>query len=71
MHTYMHTFRLYGCEPQTPLKNLKAPLFGKCVTVSGTVVRVSSIKPLVTQLAFQCAVCQEINVSRHTDISVV
>ena len=33
---------------------------GKCVTIQGTVVRVSNIKPLVTTMAFKCLLCQEI-----------
>ncbi len=57
--------RLYGYESEAEVtfKRIKAPLYGKCVSVSGTVLRVSSVKPLVTQLAFKCALCQEINVS--------
>ncbi|KAK7080663.1 DNA replication licensing factor mcm8 [Halocaridina rubra] len=41
----------------TQLKNLKARYYGKLVSVKGTVVRVSSIKPLCTRLAFTCLGC--------------
>ena len=51
--------RLFNYHPVLPLKQLKAPQFGKFVAVNGTVVRVSNVKPLVTKLAFECAVCAE------------
>jgi DNA helicase MCM8 len=54
--------RLYNYRPVMPLKQLKASQFGKCVSVSGTVVRVSNAKPLVTKLAFKCVVCATIQV---------
>ena len=54
--------RLFNYHPVLPLKQLKAPQFGKCVAVNGTVVRVSNVKPLVTKLAFECAVCAEVQV---------
>ena len=59
-----YCYRLYGVEPLTPLRSIKAPLFGKCVAVSGTVVRVSCIRPLVTRMAFQCAICREVHVRK-------
>ena len=49
--------RLSKFSPVTPLKDLRANLYGKFVTVQGTVVRVSDIKPLVTHLQFTCANC--------------
>ena len=54
--------RLFNYHPVLPLKQLKASQFGKCVAVNGTVVRVSNVKPLVTKLAFECAVCAETQV---------
>ena len=54
--------RLFNYQPVIPLKLLKASQFGKCVSVSGTVVRVSSPKPLVTKLAFKCVVCATLQV---------
>ncbi|XP_076463609.1 DNA helicase MCM8-like [Babylonia areolata] len=41
-----------------PLKSLKANYYGKFVSVKGTVVRVSNIKPMCTTLAFECITCQ-------------
>ena len=37
---------------------------GSFVSVKGTVVRVSNIKPLCTQIVFQCAACEEMQVSQ-------
>ncbi|XP_057199644.1 DNA helicase MCM8 isoform X2 [Triplophysa rosa] len=49
--------RLYNFEPLTPLKSLRANLYGKLVAIRGTVVRVSNIKPLCSKLAFTCNSC--------------
>ncbi|XP_076599860.1 DNA helicase MCM8 [Chaetodon auriga] len=49
--------RLYNYEPLTPLRTLRASLFGRLVCVRGTVVRVSNIKPLCTRMAFSCLSC--------------
>ncbi|XP_055028759.2 DNA helicase MCM8 isoform X1 [Misgurnus anguillicaudatus] len=49
--------RLYNVEPLTPLKSLRANLYGKFVAIRGTVVRVSNIKPLCIKLAFTCNTC--------------
>ncbi|CAB4057059.1 MCM8 [Lepeophtheirus salmonis] len=40
-----------------PFMNIKASLYGKLITLKGTVVRVSNIKPLCTWLAFKCSFC--------------
>ncbi|CAN7002305.1 unnamed protein product [Brassica rapa subsp. trilocularis] len=45
-------------ESSISLKNLRAAYIGKLVTVHGTVVKVSTVKPLVTQMAFDCAKCK-------------
>lgn len=58
-------YRLYGLGPVTLLRNVKAPLYGKCISVSGTVVRVSSVRPLVSCMGFRCTLCQEIQVHVH------
>ncbi|KAJ1724396.1 hypothetical protein LPJ53_001352 [Coemansia erecta] len=44
-------------EPLTHMKHLKSSLVGKLVTVRGTVVRTSTIKPLLTQAEFICSKC--------------
>ncbi|XP_051935358.1 DNA helicase MCM8-like [Hippocampus zosterae] len=49
--------RLYNYEPLTPLRTLRASVFGCLVCVRGTVVRVSNIRPRCTRLAFQCLSC--------------
>nr|XP_043902257.1 DNA helicase MCM8 [Solea senegalensis] len=46
--------RLYNYEPLTPLRTLRASVFGRLVCVKGTVVRVSNIRPLCTRMAFRC-----------------
>ncbi|XP_010543366.1 PREDICTED: probable DNA helicase MCM8 [Tarenaya hassleriana] len=45
-------------ESLTTLKNLRAAYIGKLVSVHGTVVKVSTVKPLVTQMNFDCAKCK-------------
>ncbi|XP_033631713.1 DNA helicase MCM8-like [Asterias rubens] len=54
--------RLLNYDPVTPLKNLKANYYGKFVSVRGTVVRVSNIKPYCTKMAFQCNTCGDIQI---------
>ncbi|KAL4623943.1 DNA helicase MCM8 [Arapaima gigas] len=49
--------RVYNYEPLTPLKMLRANLYGKFVAIRGTVVRVSNIKPLCVKMAFVCNGC--------------
>ncbi|XP_017294810.1 DNA helicase MCM8 isoform X3 [Kryptolebias marmoratus] len=49
--------RLYNYEPMTPLRTLRASVFGHLVSVKGTVVRVSNIRPLCTRMAFRCQTC--------------
>ncbi|XP_054879379.1 DNA helicase MCM8 [Poeciliopsis prolifica] len=49
--------RLYNYEPLTPLRTLRASVFGRMVCVRGTVVRVSSIRPQCTRMAFKCQTC--------------
>uniref|UniRef100_A0A3Q3FY03 DNA helicase MCM8 n=1 Tax=Labrus bergylta TaxID=56723 RepID=A0A3Q3FY03_9LABR len=49
--------RLFNYEPLTPLRMLRASVFGRLVCVRGTVVRVSNIRPLCTRMAFRCLGC--------------
>ncbi|KAJ1810048.1 DNA replication licensing factor mcm8, partial [Coemansia sp. RSA 2598] len=44
-------------EPLTHMKHLKSSLVGKLVTVRGTVVRTSTIKPLLVEAEFVCSKC--------------
>lgn len=57
MALFVFILRLYNYEPLTPLRMLRASVFGRLVCVKGTVVRVSSIRPFCTRLAFQCLGC--------------
>lgn len=52
--------RVYNYDPLTPLKNLRANLYGKYVALRGTVVRVSNIKPMCTKMAFVCRMCRDV-----------
>ncbi|KAG5265875.1 hypothetical protein AALO_G00247300 [Alosa alosa] len=52
--------RVYNYEPLTPLRTLRANLYGKYVAIRGTVVRVSNIKPLCTKMAFACNSCGDV-----------
>ncbi|KAI8868876.1 MCM-domain-containing protein [Ramicandelaber brevisporus] len=49
--------RVLHITPTTPLRDFKANMIGRLVSVRGTVVRTSSIKPLLTRVAFRCASC--------------
>ncbi|KAJ2512154.1 hypothetical protein H4217_007027 [Coemansia sp. RSA 1939] len=49
--------RLLHHEPIAHMKTLKSSLVGKLVTVRGTVVRTSPIKPLLVQAQFTCQRC--------------
>ncbi|CAH2054347.1 unnamed protein product, partial [Thlaspi arvense] len=60
--------RLYNySESSISLKNLRAAYIGKLVTVHGTVVKVSTVKPLVTQMAFDCEKCKTSIIREFTD----
>ena len=59
--------RLTNYKTITPMKNLRAGLYGKLVAINGTVVRASNSKPLCLFLAFQCRTCKGILVHRQKD----
>ncbi|XP_014496405.1 probable DNA helicase MCM8 isoform X1 [Vigna radiata var. radiata] len=52
--------RLHNC-PKTmiALKNLKAAYIDKLVSVHGTAVKVSAVRPLVVQMFFECCKCRQ------------
>ncbi|CAJ1894838.1 unnamed protein product [Sphenostylis stenocarpa] len=52
--------RLHNC-PKTmiALKNLKAAYIDKLVSVRGTAVKVSTVRPLVLQMSFECCKCRQ------------
>lgn len=49
--------RMLNFFPATKIKNLKANMFEKFVSVTGTVVRISNSKPFLKRLAFECKKC--------------
>ncbi|KAG6437372.1 hypothetical protein SASPL_102287 [Salvia splendens] len=52
------TIRLHNHqESMIALKNLKAAYIDRLVSVRGTVVKVSTVRPLVIQMSFSCAKC--------------
>jgi DNA helicase MCM8 len=55
--THAIDVRFTGVQPALPLANLKSSIVNKLVSITGYVVRVSSIQPLVTRAAFECPKC--------------
>ncbi|KAI9122100.1 hypothetical protein K1719_006789 [Acacia pycnantha] len=52
--------RLHNCpETMIALKNLKAAYIDKLVSVRGTVVKASTVKPLVVEMSFECGKCKQ------------
>ncbi|AQK94356.1 minichromosome maintenance 8 [Zea mays] len=51
--------RLYNTGAAIALKKLKAAFIKKLVTVRGTVLKVSTVKPLVLWLKFRCMKCRK------------
>ena len=51
--------RLTGYTPTLPLKNLKSFYIGKFVSISGTVIRMGEVKPIVLSMDFQCTRCED------------
>jgi DNA replicative helicase MCM subunit Mcm2 (Cdc46/Mcm family) len=58
-HTKINV-RLHGVTPVLPIAALKADVVNQFVSITGTVVRVSAIKPLVRRCEFVCANCNEV-----------
>lgn len=53
----VYFFRVYNYELLTLLRNLRANCYGKYISLRGTVVRVSNVKPVCTRMAFTCNGC--------------
>jgi DNA helicase MCM8 len=49
-----------GFRPLVPFRALKSNALGQFVTVRGTVVRMSGVRPIVRRMNFECARCGEI-----------
>ncbi|KAK3843012.1 MAG: Mcm8 protein [Linnemannia gamsii] len=61
------TVRLGNFDKITHGKDLKANLIGKLVSVQGTVVRTSGVKPLATRMSFTCNTCQGVQTLEFPD----
>jgi DNA replicative helicase MCM subunit Mcm2 (Cdc46/Mcm family) len=59
--------RFANYEPVTPMKYLKSQCIGKFVSVKGTVIRVSTIKPVLVEMKFLCAKCGFETLQRMTE----
>lgn len=51
----------------THLRQLKANLLGRFICIRGTVVRVSSVKPFVEAMSFQCSNCLQFQTTWFED----
>ena len=49
--------RPHGVHPLTPMRSLKSNKIGKLVAVRGSVIRVSSLRPMVSLMDFACPRC--------------
>lgn len=58
---------LVGHRPFTPIRSLKSQLIGNFVSIRGTVVRVSGVRPLVRRMDFECARCGDIQTIEFHD----
>ncbi|KAJ9065482.1 DNA replication licensing factor mcm8, variant 2 [Entomophthora muscae] len=59
--------RLKNHYPTTPMGGLKTNMIEKLVTIHGTVVRASSVKPLAIQVEFVCPSCRKSQTIRFND----
>lgn len=59
--------RFANYEPVTPMKYLKSQCIGKFVSVKGTVIRVSTIKPVLVEMKFLCNKCGFETLQRMTE----
>jgi DNA replicative helicase MCM subunit Mcm2 (Cdc46/Mcm family) len=59
--------RLTNYRPMTSLRNIKSNMVDKFLCVRGNVVRVSSIKPLVTKMSFRCPRCSAVQTRAFPD----
>ena len=49
--------RLLNFNKSTKIRDLKGVMYNQFVSLTGTVVKISNIKPFITRLAFECKVC--------------
>ena len=60
----MIKIRVLNYRKITKIKHLKANMYDKFVSIMGTVTRISTSKPFVTRLAFECAKCNSTFVNK-------
>ncbi|KAF6215201.1 hypothetical protein GE061_009953 [Apolygus lucorum] len=51
--------RIVHYQPVIPLRDIKAALFGKLITIRGTVIRVGPTRLLCTRMGFACVICRQ------------
>lgn len=63
----MLVVRIQSVKPIRPIREIKADVIDRFVAVRGNVVRVSAIRPLVTQMDFRCDKCLQPIPTRFLD----
>ena len=61
--------QLYNISPIIPLNSLRSSQYGKCVSVRGTVLSVTNVRPHIARMAFFCSSCRSIQVSYFAQLS--
>lgn len=59
--------RLLNHNPIMQLKNLKVNYYEKLASVRGTVIRVSNVKFMCNWMAFECEICENVQVVKQPD----
>lgn len=59
--------RLLNHNPIMQLKNLKVNYYEKLASVRGTVIRVSNVKFMCNWMAFECEICENVQVVKQSD----
>jgi DNA replicative helicase MCM subunit Mcm2 (Cdc46/Mcm family) len=63
--------RMLNYNKQTRIKDLKAIIYDEFISVTGTVVKISNIRPFVKRLAFECQGCNTTFVSFSFYYSII
>lgn len=61
------TVRIQNVTPVTPLREIRSSAIGSFVSIQGTVVRTTAVRPLVQSMVFSCSRCNEEQVMHFTD----
>ena len=59
--------RIQNVMPLTPLRSIRSSSIGNFVSIQGTVVRTTAVRPLVQSMIFVCSRCQEEQVVQFID----